>query len=102
MCRVSDNWTNAYIFSHRWRDSNISVFYRALKHTAKVKLSLREKEKHKLFLVTKTMKDKVAIITGSTAGIGLAIAKCLAEKGASVIINGRTLDKLKAAEQEIE
>jgi 3-oxoacyl-[acyl-carrier protein] reductase len=48
------------------------------------------------------MKDKVAIITGSTAGIGLAIAKSLAKHGASVVINGRTLEKLKQAEQEIE
>jgi 3-oxoacyl-[acyl-carrier protein] reductase len=48
------------------------------------------------------MKDKVAIITGSTAGIGLAIAKSLAKHGASVVINGRTLDKLKQAEREIE
>lgn len=48
------------------------------------------------------MEDKVAIITGSSAGIGLAIAKTLAKRGASVVINGRTLDKLKAAEAEIE
>jgi NAD(P)-dependent dehydrogenase (short-subunit alcohol dehydrogenase family) len=48
------------------------------------------------------MKDKVAIITGSSAGIGLAIAKTLAKQGASVVINGRTFDKLKAAETEIE
>ncbi len=48
------------------------------------------------------MENKVAIITGSTAGIGLAIAKCLASKGASVVINGRGLEKLKQAEHEVE
>lgn len=48
------------------------------------------------------MENKVAIVTGSTAGIGFAIAKNLALKGAKVVINGRTLKKLKNAEQEIE
>lgn len=48
------------------------------------------------------MEDKVAIITGSTSGIGLAIAKNLALKGARVVINGRTIEKLEKAEQEIE
>src|SRR5438445_1167892 len=33
---------------------------------------------------------KKALVTGSTAGIGLAIAKALAAEGARVIINGRT------------
>jgi NAD(P)-dependent dehydrogenase (short-subunit alcohol dehydrogenase family) len=46
------------------------------------------------------MENKVAIITGSSAGIGFA--KNLAEAGASVVINGRTSDKLKQAETEIE
>lgn len=48
------------------------------------------------------MENKVAIVTGSTAGIGLAIAKNLAAKGAKVVINGRTIEKLEKAEQEIE
>ncbi|MBX7171877.1 MAG: SDR family oxidoreductase [Pyrinomonadaceae bacterium] len=48
------------------------------------------------------MENKVAIVTGSTAGIGFAIAKNLALKGAKVVINGRTLEKLKQAETEIE
>ena len=48
------------------------------------------------------MENKVAIITGSTAGIGFAIAKTLSKAGARVVINGRTLDKLKQAEAEIE
>src|SRR5882757_4501523 len=34
--------------------------------------------------------DKLALVTGSTAGIGFAIAKALAAEGARVIINGRT------------
>jgi NAD(P)-dependent dehydrogenase (short-subunit alcohol dehydrogenase family) len=40
--------------------------------------------------------DKTALVTGSTAGIGLAIAKSLAQAGAKVVVNGRkqeTVDK---------
>lgn len=48
------------------------------------------------------MENKVAIVTGSTSGIGFAIAENLALKGAKVVINGRKLEKLKIAEQEIE
>jgi NAD(P)-dependent dehydrogenase (short-subunit alcohol dehydrogenase family) len=36
------------------------------------------------------LKNKTALVTGSTAGIGLAIAHALAKEGASVIVNGRT------------
>lgn len=38
-----------------------------------------------------------ALITGSSQGIGLALAKGLAEAGASVVLNGRDADKLAAA-----
>jgi NAD(P)-dependent dehydrogenase (short-subunit alcohol dehydrogenase family) len=40
------------------------------------------------------LKSKTAFISGSTQGIGFAIAKRLLMEGASVIINGRTRDKL--------
>jgi len=46
------------------------------------------------------LSSKTAIVTGSTAGIGLAIAKGLAECGAVVVLNGRTksaVDKAIAA-----
>ncbi|HEU4679455.1 MAG TPA: SDR family oxidoreductase [Terrimicrobiaceae bacterium] len=36
------------------------------------------------------LENKLALITGSTAGIGLALAKALAAEGARVIVNGRT------------
>jgi NAD(P)-dependent dehydrogenase (short-subunit alcohol dehydrogenase family) len=36
------------------------------------------------------LKGKRALVTGSTAGIGFAIAEALAHEGASVIVNGRT------------
>src|SRR2546430_970057 len=34
------------------------------------------------------LKDKVAIITGSTSGIGLGIARELARQGANLVLNG--------------
>jgi 3-hydroxybutyrate dehydrogenase len=38
--------------------------------------------------MVKFMKDKVVVITGSTSGIGLGIAKKFASEGACVVING--------------
>jgi NAD(P)-dependent dehydrogenase (short-subunit alcohol dehydrogenase family) len=46
------------------------------------------------------LKNKTALVTGSTAGIGFAIAKVLAKEGAKVVINGRTSDRVyQVAEQ---
>jgi NAD(P)-dependent dehydrogenase (short-subunit alcohol dehydrogenase family) len=41
--------------------------------------------------------DKVALVTGSTAGIGFAIARALAAEGAHVFVNGRTQERVDAA-----
>jgi NAD(P)-dependent dehydrogenase (short-subunit alcohol dehydrogenase family) len=40
---------------------------------------------------------KTAIVTGSTSGIGFAIAKGLAQAGASVIVNGRAVTRVDEA-----
>ena len=34
------------------------------------------------------LEDKVALVTGSTSGIGLGIARALAGAGAAVVLNG--------------
>ncbi len=43
------------------------------------------------------LKGKLALVTGSTAGIGYAIAKMLAAEGADVIINGRSQESVDEA-----
>ena len=43
------------------------------------------------------LSGKTALVTGSTAGIGHAIAKGLAGCGATVVLNGRSQDKVDAA-----
>jgi gluconate 5-dehydrogenase len=42
-----------------------------------------------------------ALVTGSSQGIGLALARGLADAGASVVLNGRNADRLAAAAAEV-
>lgn len=48
------------------------------------------------------LKDKRAFVSGSTQGIGFAIAKKLLQEGASVIINGRTEHRINEALQQLK
>ncbi len=47
------------------------------------------------------IQDKVVIVTGGSQGIGLAISKELASKGAKVVLAARDLEKLQEAEKEV-
>ncbi len=48
------------------------------------------------------LQGKRALVTGSSQGIGLAIAEGLAAAGAQIILNGRDLEKLKKAKADLE
>ena len=44
---------------------------------------------------------KRALVTGSTAGIGFAIASLLAQQGAAVVVNGRSQARVEEAVRRI-
>ncbi|HMF13073.1 MAG TPA: SDR family NAD(P)-dependent oxidoreductase [Gemmataceae bacterium] len=46
--------------------------------------------------------NKKALVTGSTAGIGFAIASLLAQEGASVVVNGRSQRRVEQAVQRLQ
>ncbi|MGH8770990.1 MAG: SDR family NAD(P)-dependent oxidoreductase [Burkholderiales bacterium] len=48
------------------------------------------------------LSDKLALVSGSTAGIGYAIAEALAREGARVVINGRTQKAVDDAVSRLE
>jgi 3-oxoacyl-[acyl-carrier protein] reductase len=47
------------------------------------------------------LRDKVAVITGGSIGIGLAVAKGLAAEGAHIVIVARNSERLESARSEI-
>ncbi len=53
-------------------------------------------------LSTFQLNGKLALITGSSAGIGFALARALGEAGAHVVINGRNAEKVSAAAQALK
>ena len=51
--------------------------------------------------MSKKLKDKIALITGGTEGIGLATAKLFVKEGAYVFITGRRQKELDEAVKAI-
>src|SRR5688500_16235451 len=47
------------------------------------------------------LSGRVALVTGSTSGLGRAIARGLAEAGAKIVVNGRNEERLAATLQEL-
>ena len=54
------------------------------------------------FATQAPLRDKVALVTGSTSGIGLGIARALAAAGAAIVLNGfGKQDEIEATQQAI-
>ncbi len=51
-------------------------------------------------MVNFSLKEKVALVTGGTYGIGMAMAKALGEAGATIAFNARTANKVAEAVEE--
>lgn len=49
-----------------------------------------------------SLNNKIALVTGSSRGIGAAIAKLFAQEGATVVVHGRDVTALSAVRVEIE
>jgi 3-oxoacyl-[acyl-carrier protein] reductase len=47
------------------------------------------------------LKDRICLVTGSTAGIGLETARLLAAEGARVVVNGRDADRVEQARADV-
>ena len=56
-----------------------------------------ERPPHSLFAIA----GKIALVTGSSRGIGFALAQGLLEAGVSVVLNGRSRDTLEAARSRL-
>ena len=63
---------------------------------------LLEEAKLKRMPKPKALSGRIALITGSAGGIGKAIAKKFADKGACVIINDNDAERLKMANEEFK
>jgi gluconate 5-dehydrogenase len=49
-----------------------------------------------------SLEGKVAFVTGSSRGLGLAIAEGLGKAGAKIVLNGRGIDRLEKARQSLK
>jgi NAD(P)-dependent dehydrogenase (short-subunit alcohol dehydrogenase family) len=47
------------------------------------------------------LRDRVCVVTGSTAGIGLESARLLAAEGARVVVTGRDSERVESAREEV-
>ena len=66
-----------------------------------VHIDLNSKARIMINAQTFRLDGQLALVTGSSAGIGLALARALAQAGAHVVLNGRNVDALARAQAQL-
>src|SRR5271170_5378281 len=67
----------------------------SIRQGTRVRRQTKSQERKEQHIMDLKLKGKRAIVTGGSAGIGLAVARMLAEEGVEVTIPGRGSKKLK-------
>ena len=52
--------------------------------------------------ISNDLSGRVALVTGTTSGLGRRFAEVIAASGAKVVVTGRRIDRLEALAKEIE
>src|SRR4051812_25345577 len=62
----------------------------------------RSEETRRPMLDQFSLKDRVALVTGSSRGLGWAIAEALSDAGAHIVLNGRDPKRLEQPKRDLD
>src|SRR5687768_11710775 len=88
-------WAEAFA-GFAWSFAGVSLPERELRTYRRARAGQRSRSR-KRSIMSNAFENKVALVTGGSTGIGAAVALELAERGAQVVVTGRTEATLRAS-----